>query len=77
MRYDAEGPVHRQMPRKQSHTDARDLPGGSSPAASLIIVVALLVALVYFGVARTSTPTLQSAPATATQAQTDHAHVQQ
>jgi hypothetical protein len=74
MRYEAEGRVHRHLLRKQSRTDEANLPSGPSPAASLIIVIALLSALVYFGVARTTAPTFT--PATATQAQTSQSHAQ-
>jgi hypothetical protein len=49
-------------------TDEGDIPGRPSPAGTLIVIIALLIGLLYFGVTRTATPsTVQShAPTLAT-----------
>jgi hypothetical protein len=42
-------------------TDEGNIPGRPSPAGTLIVIVALVVGLLYFGVTRTTTPpTVQS-----------------
>lgn len=66
MRYPAADRVRRQLPP----TGPPD--GGTmSPAASLIIIVALLAALLYFDVSRTGAPTLQSEAPVTTQSHDD------